>query len=138
MTGQQLTTQQIAALWRAYKIKPTARFVAQHCSVSPHTAGKYIRDHNFAQRLARLQAKAAEYVDEDQAKSLAATIKAASNARFVLAGKLLDHIKDDDFEATIADFDKLVRLERYLRGEPDAHTEQKIKFEWLEVDPPSP
>lgn len=136
MTGKQLSSQQIAALWRAYKIRPTARFVGHHCHVSKNTAGKYIRDHNFAARLAKLQAKAADYVDEDQAKSLASTIKAASNLRFILAAKLLAHIKEGDYESTISDFDKIVRLERYLRGEPDAHTEQKVSFEWLEVDPP--
>ena len=134
MTGKQLSIQQIGALWRAYKIRQTARFVGQHCHVSKNTANKYIRDHNFAQRLAKLHAKADEYADEDQAKSLASTIKAASNLRFVLATKVLAHVKEGDFEATIADFDKIVRLERYLRGEPDSHIEQKVSFEWLEVD----
>lgn len=136
MTGKQLSTQQIGALWRAYKIRQTARFVGQHCHVSKNTANKYILKHNFATRLAKLHARADDIVDEDQAQSLASTIKAASNLRFVLATKLLAHVKEGDYESTISDFDKIVRLERYLRGEPDTHTEQKVSFEWLEVDPP--
>ena len=134
MTGKLLSPQKIAALWRAYKIRQTANYVGTHCHVSHNTAAKYILQHNFAARFAKLQAKANEFADEDQAKSLASTIKAASNLRFVLAAKLLAHVQEADFEATIADFNKIVRLERYLRGEPDSLTEQKVSFEWLDVD----
>jgi len=134
MTGKSLSTQQIAALWRAYKIKQTADFVAKHCDVSWHTATKYISDHNFAQRFAKLQAKANEFLDEDQAKSLANTLKPLANARALLLEDLLAHIKNHDLEASVSDVDKIVRLERYLRGEPDSHIQQKVSFEWLEVD----
>ena len=135
MTGKSLSTQQIAALWRAYKIRQTANYVGTHCHVSHNTAAKYIQNHNFAARYARLQAKANEFLDEDQAKSLANTLKPLANARALLLEDLLAHIKNGDLEATVSDVDKIVRLERYLRGEPGSHTEQAITFEWLEVDP---
>ena len=134
MTGKPLSSQQIAALWRAYKIRQTARFVARHCSVSQHTAEKYIRDHNFAQRYAKLQAKANEFLDEDQAKSLANTLRPLANLRAIILKDLLAHVKNGEVEASFADVDRIIRLERYLRGEPDSHTEQAITFEWLEVD----
>ena len=134
MTGKSLSTQQIAALWRAYKIRQTARFVAQHCTVSPHTAEKYIREHNFAERYAKLQAKANEFLDEDQALSLANTIKPLANTRALLLEQLLAHVKNGDIKATVSDIDKIVRLERYLRGEPESHTEQAVSFEWLDEE----
>jgi len=138
MTRKSLSTQQIAALWRAYKIRQTANYVGTHCHVSHNTATKYIRNHNFAERYAKLQAKANEFLDEDQAKSLANTLRPLANVRAILLETLLAHYKQGDFEATISDVDKIVRLERYLRGEPESHTEQEFSFEWLDVDPENP
>jgi len=134
MTGKSLSTQKIAALWRAYKQHQTVQYVAIKCSVSRVTARKYILNHNFAERYAKLLAKGNEYVDEDQAKSLANTLKPLDNERAILLETLLAHYKQGDFEATISDVDKIVRLERYLRGEPDSRTEQDFSFEWLDDD----
>ena len=134
MTGKSLSTQQIAALWRAYKIRQTARFVAQHCTVSPHTAAKYIRDLNFAERFAKLQAKANDILDDDQAKSLARDLKNITNIKSFIADALLDALKNKTFEPGTADYDRILRLERFLRGEPGSHTEQDFSFEWLDVD----
>jgi len=134
MTGKPLSPQQIAALWRAYKIRQTARFVGDHCHVSKNTAAKYIRNHNFAARYAKLQAKADEFLDEDQAKSLANTLKSVANARALLLQDLLVQIKKGDIKASVSDVDKIVHLERYLRGEPDSRTEQDFSFEWLDDD----
>ena len=135
MTRKSLSTQKIAALWRAYKQHQSAQYVSIKCAVSRNTAAKYILNHNFAERYARLLAKANEYVDEDQALSLANTIKPLANLRAIILKDLLAHVKNGEVEASFADVDKIIRLERYLRGEPDSHTEQAITFEWLEVDP---
>ena len=134
MPGKPLSTQQIAALWRAYKIRQTANFVAIHCRVSRHTAAKYILNHNFAQRFVKLQAKANDILDEDQAKSLANTLKPLANARALLLEDLLAHIKKGDFKATVSDVDKIVRLERYLRGEPESRTEDVGTWKWIEEE----
>ena len=138
MPGKQLSTQQIAALWRAYKIRQNANYVGTHCHISHNTAAKYIRNHNFATRFAKLQARANELVDEDQAQSLANTLKPLSNIRTILLQDALTHAQKGELKATISDIDKVVRLERYLRGEPDTRTEQGGTFEWLEVDPEKP
>ena len=135
MPGKPLSTQQIAALWRAYKIRQTVSFVAKHCDVSWGTAEKYIRNHNFAQRFAKLQAKANDILDDDQAKSLARAIKNTANINTFIADALIDALKNKTLKLGTADYDRMVRLERYLRGEPGSHTEQAITFEWLEVDP---
>jgi len=134
MTRKSLSTQQIAALWRAYKIRQTVSFVAKHCDVSWGTAEKYIRDHNFAQRFAKLQAKANEFLDEDQAKSLARDLKNITNIKSFIADALLDALKNKTFKPGTADYDRILRLERYLRGEPESRTEQDFSFEWLDDD----
>ena len=129
-----LTTQKIGAMWRAFKKHQTAYYVALTCGISETTARKYILNHNFATRFAKLQARANEIVDEDQAQSLARAIKNSANINIFIADALLDTLKNKTFKPGTADYDRMVRLERYLRGEPDSRTEQGGTFEWLEVD----
>ena len=134
MTGKPLSQQKKAALWRAYKQRQTANYVATHCNVSPHTAEKYIRNLNFKERFAKLIAKANELVDEDQATSLANTLKPLANARARLIDQLLTHLKNGELNTSVSDVDKIVRLERYLRGEPDSRIEDIGAWKWLEDD----
>ena len=129
-----LSTQKIGAMWRAYKQHQSAYYVALTCSISETTARKYITNHNFAERFVKLQAKANEYVDDDQAKSLARAIENSANITTFIADALLDALKNKTFKPGTADYDRMVRLERYLRGEPDTRTEQAGTFEWLRVD----
>ena len=134
MTGKSLSTQQIAALWRAYKIRQNANFVATHCRVSRHTAAKYILNHNFAQRFVKLQAKANDILDDDQAKSLARAIENSANINTFIADALLEALKNKTFKPGTADYDRMVRLERYLRGEPESRTEDVGTWQWLEEE----
>ena len=129
-----LSRQKIAALWRVYKQRPSANYVATHCKVSPHTAQKYIREHKFADRFAKLQEKANEIVDEDQALSLANTLQPLANSRALLLEQLLAQIKKGELVASVADIDKIIRLERFLRGEPESRTEDLGTWKWLEED----
>lgn len=129
-----LSKQKKAALWRAYKQSQSAHYVSIKCAVSRNTATKYIRDLNFAERYAKLLAKANEFVDEDQAVSLANTLKPLANARVLLLDQLLAQIKKGELEASVADVDKIVRLERFLRGEPESRTEDLGTWKWLEED----
>ena len=129
-----LTTQKKAALWRAYKQRQTANYIAVRCNVSPHTAEKYIAKLHFKARLEKLMQKANDFVDEDQAKSLANTITKIANMRVRLLEQILKQIKKGELDASITDIDKLIRLERYLRGEPESRTEDVGTWMWLEED----
>jgi len=131
-TPLSLNPQKKAAMWRAYKQRQTANHVATHCKISPHTAQKYIRELKFAERLAKLLAKANELVDEDQALSLANTLKPLANARALLLEQLLAQIKNGALEVSVTDADKIIRLERFLRGEPESRTEDFGTWKWLE------
>jgi len=125
---------QRAAFWRAYKQRQTANYVAMQCHVSPHTADKYIGILKFRDRLEKLLLKANEFVDEDQALSLANTIKPIANIRVRLLEQILGEIKKGELDASISDIDRLIRLERYLRGEPESRTEDIGSWRWLEED----
>lgn len=134
MTRKPLTAQKKAALFRAYKQRQTANYVATHCKISPHTAEKYIRTLQFKTRLEKLLLRASEIVDEDQALSLANTIRPIANMRIRLLDQILKQIKKGELNASIADVDRLIRLERYLRGEPESRTEDVGAWKWLEDD----
>jgi len=129
-----LSRQKIAALWRAYKQRQSDSYVANTCSVSRSTARKYIHEHKFAERLAKLQERANEIVDDDQSQSLANTLKPLANSRALLLDQLLAHIKKGMLEASVSDLDKIIRLERFLRGEPESRTEDIGTWKWLEED----
>lgn len=132
MTGKPLSHQKQAALFRAFKQRQTANYVASHCHISPHTAQKYIVSLNFKQRLDKLLAKANVIVDDDQAKSLAEDIKTVSNLKTQIASELRILLAKGDLQPGTSDYDRLVRLERFLRGEPESRSEQTVSFEWLE------
>ena len=129
-----LSTQKIGAMWRAYKQHQSAYYVALTCSISETTARKYITNHNFAERFAKLQAKANEILDDDQAKSLARAIKDSANITIFIADALLDALKNKTFKPGTADYDRMVRLERYLRGEPESRTEDVGTWTWKEEE----
>lgn len=132
MTGKPLSHQKQAALFRAFKQRQTANYVASRCNISPHTAQKYIVRLKFKQRLDKLLVKANDIVDDDQAKSLAHDIITISNLKTQIAAQLLTLLEKGDLQPGTSDYDRLVRLERFLRGEPESRIEQNVSFEWLE------
>ena len=137
MTGKPLSHQKQAALFRAYKQRQTANYVATRCGISPHTAQKYIVSLNFKQRLDKLLTKANGLVDDDQAKSLAKDIITVSNLKTLIASELKTLLEKGNLQPGTSDYDRLVRLERYLRGEPESRTEQSVSFEWLDEEGPA-
>ena len=133
-----LSYQKKGALWRAYKQRPTASYVANTCGVSWHTANKYIRELNFPQRLANLHALANTMVDKDQATDLVEELKTVANVKTLVSDDLIEAYKNKELRIaplSTADYDRLVRLERYLRGEPESRTQQAFTLEFLEKEP---
>jgi len=134
MTGKPLSHQKQAALFRAFKQRQTANYVATRCHISPHTAQRYILNLHFKDRLDKLLAKANAIVDDDQAKSLANDIATVSNLKTQIACELKMLLEKGDLQPGTLDYDRLVRLERYLRGEPESRTEQTVSLEWLDEE----
>ena len=81
--------------------------------------------------------KANGLVDDDQAKSLANDIITVSNLKTLIASELKTLLEKGNLQPGTSDYDRLVRLERYLRGEPESRTEQNVSFEWLDEEGPA-
>jgi hypothetical protein len=128
-----LSTQKKAALWRAYKQKQSARYVARTCHVSTHTAQKYIKELKFAERWQKIEQQANKLVDKDQAESLAEEIRNISHIKSIALDMLETVLSSKELIPSISDYIKLVQLERALRGEHDNREEEdsSIRFEWL-------
>jgi predicted transcriptional regulator len=128
-----LSTQKKAALWRAYKQRPTAEYVAKKCGVSWHTAQKYIKELKFAERWQKIEQEANKLVDKDQAESLAEEIQNISHIKSIALDMLETVLSSKELIPSISDYIKLVQLERALRGEHDNREEEdsSIRFEWL-------
>jgi hypothetical protein len=127
-----LSTQKKAALWRAYKQRQTAEYVAKKCGVSWHTANKYIKELKFAERWQKIEQEANKLVDKDQAESLAEEIRNISQIKSIALATLETVLSSKELIPSISDYIKLVQLERALRGEHDNREEDtSIRFEWL-------
>jgi hypothetical protein len=127
-----LSTQKKAALWRAYKQRQTAEYVAKKCGISWHTADKYIKKLKFAERWQKIEQEANKKVDKDQAESLAEEIRNISHIKSIALDMLETVLSSKELIPSISDYIKLVQLERSLRGEHDNREEDtSITFEWL-------
>ena len=127
-----LTPQKQGALWRAYKKHQSANYVARTCKVSPHTAQKYIEKLHFRERLAELQKKANALVDQDQVESFADDLKVISNIKTRIGELLLDALEKGEIKIgtlNFADYERFTRIERLLRGEPEATMKINFKVE---------
>ena len=127
-----LTPQKQGALWRAYKKHQSANYVARTCNVSPHTAQKYIEKLNFRERLAELHKKANALVDQDQVESFADDLKVISNIKTRIGELLLDALEKGEIKIGVlnfSDYERFTRIERLLRGEPEATMKIDFKIE---------
>ena len=127
-----LSTQKKAALWRAYKQRQTAEYVAKKCGISWHTADKYIKELKFAERWQKIEQKANKIVDKDQAESLAEEIRNISHIKSIAYDTLEWVLSSKERIPSISDYLKLVQAERALRGEhANREEDSSITFEWL-------
>jgi hypothetical protein len=104
-------------LFRAYSERQAIQHVAGVCSVSPTTALRCERLHDWDGRLAGITRKADEKIDDSIAEMMA---RQGKQARAVQA-KAFQKIVVDGFKATRAAADayfKATQEERVIRGEP--------------------
>lgn len=119
-------------MWKAYKKHQSAFYVASQANVSPHTAKKYINSGNFSVRFSKLKVKASEIADDAQADALAEDMIKLGNIKTLLSEKILTSLKEGTLKPTITDFDKIIRLIAFIRGEPDQRSEEFYDFSWIE------
>jgi len=127
-----LSIQKKGALWRAYKQRPTANYVATACHVSRHTAEKYIKELNFALRLRNLQTKASQLVTDDEAKAYATRLSKIFHAGDASLDNLIENLESKSVISTAKEIDTLIRLEAFLRGGPESRTKHEVHFFWTD------
>ena len=125
-----LSRQKKGALWRAYKQRPTARYVAITCDISWHTASKYIRELHFPQRLKALQAKASTIVSDDEAKRYADELSKIDRISSSILDTLVETFECKAVQPTTKDADRILRLKRFLRGEPESRAAHDVSILW--------
>lgn len=124
--SKNLSQKTLDEMFKFWVEKQSIQFVASSCSVSRVTVRKYRQLLKWDTRLFNIQQDAQKKQDLSIAEALAANIKFAQ----YIKGKLIKRIKAIDdamFHSTnfVSDFDKIVRLEMFLRGEADSRTETK-------------
>lgn len=125
-----LSRQKKGALWRAYKIRPTARYVAITCDISWHTASKYIKELHFPQRLKALQAKASTIVGDDEAKRYADELEKVDKISESTLDTVIEALANKTVQPSIRDVDRILRLKRFLRGEPESRAAHDVSILW--------
>ena len=125
-----LSYQKKGALWRAYKQRPSARYVATACDVSWHTASKYIKELHFPQRLKALQAKASTIVSDDEAKRYADELEKVDKISESTLDTVIEALANKTVQPSIRDVDRILRLKRFLRGEPESRAAHDVSILW--------
>lgn len=128
--GGTLHKKKRAQMFRAWVEKQSMRYVARVCSVGPPSAKRYRALDNWDERLQAIQKKARAQSDSREAERLAGLIGDVEDIRVgIVAALKLRFPKEGDRDSkpsTWFDLDKVVRLEEYLRGHPDARTEHVV------------
>ncbi len=130
-----LSETEIEEMWQAYQEHQSAYFVAATCKVSSTTARKYRDSEHWDERLRKIRAKASALADNKVARELAKDIEVAHDIQMQIADSLQKQLVAGNYKATVRDYERLVRLEHFLRGSSDSRTKHPdISFEWLEDD----
>jgi len=130
-----LSETEIEKLWQAYQEHQSAYFVAAKCKVSSTTARKYRYSEHWDERLRNIRAKASTLADNKVARELAKDVEVAHDIQMKIADSIQKQLEAGNYKVTVRDYERLVKLEYFLRGLPDSRTEHpNISFEWLEDD----
>ena len=133
---------EIEKLWRAYLEHPTAYYVSKKCKVSQTTVGKYRDSRHWEERLQKIRDKACAIADDDDddeedddhmAYQRATDVEVVHDIKMKIAESILKRLESSYYKPTVRDYDRLVRLEYYLRGSLDSRTKDSIgSWKWLE------
>lgn len=119
-----LSTKQRAAMFKAFCAKQANSYVARTCKVSHTTVVRYRTVDNWDERWGKIQTRARAKAAATEARTMTAMIRNIGDIRANITKALL-RLSDPNIEpdASILDLDRIIRLEQYLKGHPDARTE---------------
>jgi hypothetical protein len=105
---------------------------AAKCNVSPTAARKYRYSRHWDERLRKIRAKASALADNKVARELAKDTEVAHDLQMKIADVIGKQLEAGNYKPTVRDYERLVRLEHFLRGSSDSRTKHPdISFEWL-------
>ena len=130
-----LSGTEIEKLWRAFIEHQSAYSVAAKCKVSPTAARKYRYSRHWDERLRKIRHKANALPDNKVALPPAKDVEVTHDLQMKIADAIQKQLEAGNYKATVREYERLVRLEHFLRGSSDSRTEHpNISFEWLEDD----
>lgn len=113
-----------AQMFRAFVEKQSMRYVARVCSVSPRCVKRSREVDLWDKRLEAIQEKARARADGAEAERLAGLVERVTGLREKVVSRLEGIVGSADL--TVLDLDRIIRLEEYLRGHPDARREHVV------------
>ena len=117
-----LSGAEIEKLWRAFLEHQTAYFVAAKCGVSPTTAWKYRYSRNWDERLRKIRVRASALADSKVPLHPAKDVEVVQDIQMKIVESIQERLEAGNYKPTVRDYDRLVRLERFLRGSSDRRT----------------
>ena len=129
-----LSEEEIENLWQAYLEHPSAYYVSKKCKVSRATVGKYCDSEHWDDRLQKIVEKACAIVadDDDIAQQRATDVEMVHDIKMKVAAAIEKQLESGDYKPTIRDYERLVKLEQFLKEAPDSRREHALSFEWLD------
>ena len=134
--GKALTAEKREAMYQCFFDHGTVNSVVKECHVNVKTAVKYKQVDQWEFRVEETKRKAAEKVDNKNAKRTAENLKLVRNAKAVWAAALMGRINCPHcnqqvsipkLDPKFADLDKLIRLEEFLSGSSDSRADVETK-----------
>ena len=123
--SNELSDEKIEEMFRAYCKKKSYNYVSKTLHVSRQAVKKYCNLGKWDNRIAKLNAKVEEKIDDS-----IATVK----AKYIgitrgIIGRYAKWIRQlQELEITPSDYEKLVKLDMLLSGEVTERTEQRHQF----------
>ena len=127
--AKRITDNFLEVMFKAWCDDPCVQYVVKVCAVSRGAVSKYRVKDNWDARLKVIREKARTTLDNDEAKHTAETLKVIKSVRNVYVTSLVGTTKCPSCKAKVpvpklkpvfGDIDKIIRLEEFIRGKPDA------------------
>ena len=128
MAYLKLTNEKRDEMFRSWLFKSTVDYVSRKCGVHRATVDRYRKLDEWDARVKVIQDKAREKLDNNDANRLAEKLETLRKAKDLWVASLIGHVKCPHcgenipvpkMKMTFGDFDKIIRLELFLRGQPD-------------------
>lgn len=132
--ANRLSRERIDAMFAVYSDRASVDEVATKCGVHHRTVERYRRIERWDDRLAAVRAKAQAKTDYGLAEAMADSLGLVRSFKAKVAAALAGKTVAAD-DVTVAELERLVKLEAFLLGGVESRTEVVDKFSgWTDED----